>query len=78
VPQVVSAWVFERFTERTRQVVVFAQEEARSLRHNYIGTEHILLGLVRLNEGVAAAAAAGLGTRSEAFTTTLSSSQLPR
>ncbi len=39
--------MFERFTEEARQVVVFAQEEARTLRHNYIGTEHILLGLLR-------------------------------
>jgi len=46
--------VFERFTERARQVVVLAQEEARGLRHNYIGTEHILLGLVREEEGLAA------------------------
>src|ERR671935_92720 len=46
--------MFERFTERARQVVVLAQEEARILKHNYIGTEHILLGLVRENEGVAA------------------------
>jgi ATP-dependent Clp protease ATP-binding subunit ClpC len=45
--------MFERFTERARQVVVLAQEEARSLRHNYIGTEHLLLGLLR-EEGVAA------------------------
>src|ERR671916_335011 len=49
-----SATMFERFTERARQVVVLAQEEARTLKHNYIGTEHILLGLVRENEGVAA------------------------
>jgi hypothetical protein len=49
------AWrVFERFTERARQVVVLAQEEARTLRHNYIGTEHILLGLLREEEGYAA------------------------
>ena len=46
--------MFERFTERARQVVVLAQDEARTLKHNYIGTEHILLGLVRENEGVAA------------------------
>jgi ATP-dependent Clp protease ATP-binding subunit ClpA len=46
--------MFERFTERARQVVVLAQEEARTLKHNYIGTEHILLGLVREDEGVAA------------------------
>jgi len=45
--------VFERFTERARQVVILAQEEARELRHNYIGTEHILLGLLR-EEGSAA------------------------
>jgi len=46
--------VFERFTDRARQVVVFAQEEARMLDHNYIGTEHILLGLIHEGEGVAA------------------------
>jgi ATP-dependent Clp protease ATP-binding subunit ClpC len=46
--------VFERFTERARQVVVLAQDEARELRHNYIGTEHLLLGLLREREGVAA------------------------
>lgn len=46
--------MFERFTERARQVVVLAQDEARALKHNYIGTEHILLGLVREGEGVAA------------------------
>ena len=43
--------MFERFTERARQVVVLAQEEARTLKHNYIGTEHILLGLLREEEG---------------------------
>ena len=46
--------MFERFTERARQVVVLAQEEARTLKHNYIGTEHILLGLLREEEGLAA------------------------
>ncbi len=46
--------MFERFTERARQVVVLAQEEARILKHNYIGTEHILLGLLREEEGLAA------------------------
>jgi ATP-dependent Clp protease ATP-binding subunit ClpC len=46
--------VFERFTERARQVVVLAQDEARALRHDYIGTEHILLGLLREEEGLAA------------------------
>jgi hypothetical protein len=46
--------VFERFTERARQVVVLAQDEARALKHNYIGTEHLLLGLLREEEGLAA------------------------
>ncbi len=46
--------MFERFTERARHVVVLAQEEARALKHNYIGTEHILLGLLREEEGLAA------------------------
>ncbi len=46
--------LFERFTERARQVIVFAQEEARILKHNYIGTEHILLGLLREEEGLTA------------------------
>ena len=46
--------MFERFTERARQVVVLAQDEARALGHGYIGTEHVLLGLVREGEGVAA------------------------
>src|SRR6266511_504052 len=49
------AWgLFERFTERARQVVVLAQDEARALKHNYIGTEHLLLGLLREEEGLAA------------------------
>ena len=48
--------MFERFTERARQVVVLAQDESRELRHNYIGTEHILLGLFREEEGLAARA----------------------
>jgi len=46
--------MFERFTDRARRVVVLAQEEARGLNHNYIGTEHILLGLIHEGEGVAA------------------------
>ena len=46
--------MFERFRERARQVVVLAQDEARALKHNYIGTEHILLGLLREEEGLAA------------------------
>jgi hypothetical protein len=53
--------MFERFTERARQVVVLAQEEARALEHNYIGTEHVLLGLVREEEGLAARALESLG-----------------
>jgi len=53
--------VFERFTDRARRVVVLAQEEARMLNHNYIGTEHILLGLVHEGEGSAAKALESLG-----------------
>jgi ATP-dependent Clp protease ATP-binding subunit ClpA len=53
--------MFERFTDRARRVVVLAQEEARTLNHNYIGTEHILLGLLREDEGVAAQALKALG-----------------
>src|SRR5881392_2664302 len=53
--------MFERFTDRARRVVVLAQEEARVLNHNYIGTEHILLGLIREGEGVAAKALESLG-----------------
>lgn len=48
--------MFERFTDRARRVIVLAQEEARSLKHNYLGTEHILLGLIKEGEGVAAKA----------------------
>jgi ATP-dependent Clp protease ATP-binding subunit ClpC len=50
--------MFERFTNQSRRVVVLAQEEARGLHHNYIGTEHILLGLLRDSEGAAATALA--------------------
>ena len=53
--------MFERFTDRARRVVVLAQEEARLLNHNYIGTEHILLGLIHEGEGVAARALEGMG-----------------
>jgi ATP-dependent Clp protease ATP-binding subunit ClpA len=60
------AGVFERFTDRARRVVVLAQEEARMLNHNYIGTEHILLGLVHEGKGVAAKALESLGTSLEA------------
>jgi ATP-dependent Clp protease ATP-binding subunit ClpC len=57
--------VFERFTDRARRSVVLAQEEARKLNHNYIGTEHILLGLLREEDGVAAKALASLGVSLE-------------
>jgi ATP-dependent Clp protease ATP-binding subunit ClpA len=53
--------MFERFTDQARRVVVLAQDEARMLRHNYIGTEHILLGLIREGQGVAARALESLG-----------------
>ena len=58
--------MFERFTDRARRVVVLAQEEARMLNHNYIGTEHILLGLIHEGEGVAAKALQSLGISLEA------------
>src|ERR687889_668117 len=58
--------MFERFTDRARRVVVLAQEEARLLNHNYIGTEHILLGLIHEGEGVAAKALTQLGVSLEA------------
>src|ERR671915_480326 len=58
--------MFERFTEKARRVVVLAQEEARMLNHNYIGTEHILLGLIHEGEGVAAKALESLGISLEA------------
>jgi ATP-dependent Clp protease ATP-binding subunit ClpA len=53
--------VFERFTDRARQVVVLAQDESRAFGHDYIGTEHLLLGLLREEEGVAAHALESLG-----------------
>jgi ATP-dependent Clp protease ATP-binding subunit ClpC len=58
--------VFERFTERARQVVVLAQDEARTLKHDYIGTEHLLLGLLREEEGLAARVLGALGITQEA------------
>ncbi len=58
--------MFERFTDRARRVVVLAQEEARMLSHNYIGTEHILLGLIHEGEGVAAKSLETLGIQLEA------------
>ena len=53
--------MFERFTDRARRVIVLAQEEARALQHNYIGTEHLLLGLIREGEGIAAKALTAKG-----------------
>jgi hypothetical protein len=58
--------VFERFTDRTRRLVVLAQEEARALNHPYIGTEHLLLGLLHEREGVAAQVLEALGVSHEA------------
>ena len=58
--------MFERFTDRARRVVVLAQEEARLLNHSYIGTEHILLGLIHEGEGVAAKALESLNISLEA------------
>jgi len=59
--------MFERFTDRARRVVVLAQEEARMLDHNYIGTEHILLGLIHEGDGIAAKALTSLGVRLDAM-----------
>lgn len=53
--------MFERFTDRARRVIVLAQEEARELNHNFMGTEHILLGLIKEGEGVAAKALESMG-----------------
>lgn len=61
--------MFERFTDRARRVVVLAQEEARALNHNYIGTEHILLGLIQEGEGVAAKALESMGISLDAVRT---------
>jgi ATP-dependent Clp protease ATP-binding subunit ClpA len=58
--------MYERFTDRARRAVVQAQEEARMLNHNYIGTEHILLGLIHESDGVAAKALKSLGIRLDA------------
>ena len=65
-PRGYTAAVFERFTDRARRVVVLAQEEARQLSHSYIGTEHVLLGLIHEGEGVAAKALESLGISLEA------------
>ncbi|MBM7791375.1 prophage maintenance system killer protein [Tenggerimyces flavus] len=64
-----SGKMFERFTDRARRVVVLAQEEARDLNHNYIGTEHVLLGLVHEGDGVAAKVLEALGIQREAIRT---------
>ena len=58
--------MFDRFTDRARRVLVLAQEEARLLNHNFLGTEHILLGLIHEGEGVAAKALESLGISLEA------------
>ena len=58
--------MFERFTDRSRRVVVLAQEEARMLNREYVGTEHILLGLIREDGGVAAQALESLGITEDA------------
>lgn len=59
--------MFERFTDRARKVVVLSQEEARALQHNYIGTEHLLLGLIGEAEGVGGQALSSLGATSNAY-----------
>ena len=58
--------MFEKFTDKARRVVVLAQEEAKLLNHNYIGTEHILLGIIHEGEGVAAKALESLGINLDA------------
>src|SRR5271165_2223325 len=58
--------MFERFTDKARRTVVLAQEEARQLRHDHIGTEHLLLGLLRETDGAAATALSSLGISLEA------------
>jgi hypothetical protein len=68
-PRSYPAAVFERFTDRARKIVVFAQEEARLLKHDYIGTEHLLLGLIREDEGVAAKTLESMGISLEAIRT---------
>ena len=61
--------MFERFTDRARRVIVLAQEEARMLNHNYIGTEHVLLGLIHEHEGVAGKALTAMGISLEGVRT---------
>ena len=57
--------MFERFTERARRVIILAREEAGRFRHDFVGTEHILLGLIRDGEGIATAVLQRLGIRLE-------------
>jgi ATP-dependent Clp protease ATP-binding subunit ClpC len=57
--------VFERFTERARRVIILAREEAGRFRHDFVGTEHVLLGLIRDGEGIATAVVQRLGLRLE-------------
>ena len=63
--------MFERFTDRARRVVVWAQEEARTFNHNYIGTEHLLLGLIKEGEGIGAKALGAAGVDAELVRTEL-------
>jgi ATP-dependent Clp protease ATP-binding subunit ClpC len=65
---------FEKFTERARKVLTLSQEEAQRFNHNYIGTEHILLGLVREGDGVAAKVLVNLGLELERVRQTVESS----
>src|SRR5690242_10330343 len=57
--------MFERFTDRARRVLVLAQQEASAMQHNFLGTEHILLGLIAEGEGVGAKALESLGFRGD-------------
>ena len=57
--------MFERFTERARRVIILAREEAGRFRHDFVGTEHVLLGLIRDGEGIATAVLQRLGLRLE-------------
>src|SRR3989304_2433792 len=57
--------MYERFTDRARKVIEYSMEEARNLNHNYVGTEHVLLGLLREQEGVAAQVLMNLGLKLE-------------
>ena len=59
--------MFEKFTDRARKALVFAQEDARMLSQSYVGTEHLLLGLIREQEGIAARALKQLGVSYEEF-----------